>query len=341
MYYFNSEGYGFRIPNIGPNTDPFYRITVEVGDEIWDYENPAGGNFSPELKETFVIQVDDDAPSPFAGEKVNGYIDNIRMTRVYDVIQDENGETMFDEKTVTFSEDVNGWTSFKSFIPESGLSLSKKYFTIDKAGLFEHYMPLDGFDFDHPGVGFWSNSTLKDATNYNVFYNNPNPGSYVKVILNNEPSTVKTFHTLNYEGSNAYIIKPSNAAYINTNNALAWNQRSDIRGWSCEEIKTNLDNGTVLEFIEKEGKWFNYIKGKANESLDTSLFSVQGIGFSSSIENWSYTTPNLSNTSSGGTGETGNGAGETGNGAGETGGVGGAGVVTGDTGGGGTNGGGY
>ena len=51
------------------------------------------------------------------------------MMRVYDIIEDEEGETILDEKTVTFSEAVNGWTSFKSFVPESGLSLSKKYFT--------------------------------------------------------------------------------------------------------------------------------------------------------------------------------------------------------------------
>ena len=35
----------------------------------------------------------------------------------------------------------------------------------------------------------------------------------------------------------------------------------------------------LLSLLKKEGKWFNYIKGiNANQLLDTSRFSVQGIG---------------------------------------------------------------
>ena len=94
IYYFNSEGYGFRIPSIGPSTPSFYQTTVEVGDEVWDWENPAGANYAPELKETFVIQADDAYMLANPSEDVNGFIDNIKMTRVYDIIVDENGESM-------------------------------------------------------------------------------------------------------------------------------------------------------------------------------------------------------------------------------------------------------
>ena len=57
----------------------------------------------------------------------------------------------------------------------------------------------------------------------------------------------------------------------------------DIQGWQCTEIKTDLDAGSVIEFIKKEGKWFNYIKGKPTQDLDTSRFSVQGIGISDTV----------------------------------------------------------
>ena len=50
-------------------------------------------------------------------------------------------------------------------------------------------------------------------------------------------------------------------------------------GWSVSYVKTDKQEGTVKEFIEKEGKWFNYIKGERSsiENFDTREFSFQGI----------------------------------------------------------------
>ena len=52
-------------------------------------------------------------------------------------------------------------------------------------------------------------------------------------------------------------------------------------GWYVSDITTDKQSGSIPEFIEKEGKWFNYINGDTttNANLDTSEFSVQGIGF--------------------------------------------------------------
>ena len=69
-------------------------------------------------------------------------------------------------------------------------------------------------------------------------------------------------------------------------NVEAWKNGGDISGWNCTEIKTDMDMGSVEEFIKKEGKWFNYIKGKTvnlNHTPDTSRFSVQGIGLASDV----------------------------------------------------------
>jgi hypothetical protein len=58
-------------------------------------------------------------------------------------------------------------------------------------------------------------------------------------------------------------------------------------GWWVDSIITDLQRGTVKEFIEKENKWFNYIKGEAinsdNTNIDTSDFSFQGLGTPNSI----------------------------------------------------------
>ena len=91
----------------------------------------------------------------------------------------------------------------------------------------------------------------------------------------------------------------------------------DILGWECSEIKTNLDSGSVIEFIEKEGKWFNYIKGLgANQALDTSRFSVQGIGVVSSAESTTVVSSSSTNRSSGGGTSSNSGSGFSGGGTG-------------------------
>ena len=156
--------------------------------------------------------------------------------------------------------------------------------------MFQHYVPLKEYFPTDGSASYLVSSSVNNAENYNMFYGvHSGQGSSVRIILNNEPSTVKTFNTLNYEGTQAQILKPS-ANRITPNNATAWSLGSNIQGWYCEDVKTNLDIGSVKEFIKKEGKWFNYIRGKNtlneftnNIELDTSRFSVQGIGESSSI----------------------------------------------------------
>ena len=268
VYYYNSQNYGFKITEINSSTPTNFEQVISIGQDTWsgiqeDQNGNDYSNFDPDYKNTFVIVARD------TDENINGYIDNIFMVKVY---------TDNPDKTVTFNESVNGWSSFKSFIPENGVSLSKKYFTLKEGGLYQHYVPkLNGSLGITDSNGFFIKYTPEEANNYNVFYGE-NSYSSIKAVLNEEPSSVKMFNTLNYEGSQAYIVKPGQNE-ITINNAAAWSANSNILGWECSEIKTNLDAGSIIEFIEKEGKWFNYIKGiNANQLLDTSRFSVQGIG---------------------------------------------------------------
>ena len=134
-------------------------------------------------------------------------------------------------ETVSFSEDVKGWTSRKSFIPESGLSMDNGYYTFKTGRMWLH-----------------GENELRNNF-YAVQYAD---GSSVDFILNLSPSVVKTFKTLNYEGT---------------------------IGWTANTIETDLMSGKVLEFVEKEGLWFNYIKGIATTAtnLDSKQFSTQGL----------------------------------------------------------------
>ncbi len=214
------------------------------------YTSPNGGEVS--LTEQNVLD------SGATLESFYGTIDNITFTQQAPTFQ---GDTFGIGRpiTVSYSEDVKGWVSFKTFYtgyqgPESGLSVSTKYFTFNRGYLYEHYR---------------SNS-------YNSFYGNLNQ-SEVEVILNDGPGTVKDFKTLNYEGSQARYLLPSGGGDPLATDATEFVQNSSS-GWYAYNVVTDLSKGKVLEFVKKENKWYNYIKG--NDTLLESLgnLHVQGLG---------------------------------------------------------------
>jgi hypothetical protein len=82
-------------------------------------------------------------------------------------------------KTLTFDEDVAGWTSFFDFKPNWGGSLRNNFYTFKNGEIWKHYSPTNS------GWGSF----------YGITYN-----SAVEVIFNPDVSLVKTFKTINYEG---------------------------------------------------------------------------------------------------------------------------------------------
>ena len=190
---------------------------------------------------------------------VNGSIDNVTLQQIQIPSND-------DRRTISFSEDVNGWVSFKSFLPESGLSLSKQYYTMKGGELYKHYT----------------------NEQRNSFYGQDTVASMVKVVLNTGPSTVKSFNTISFEGTAAEVLQYFDKRDINFNNQVAKN------GWSVSNITTDLQEGYISEFIKKEGKWFNYIKGNPLQyspdgdgmlnNKDIGELNFQGIGVVSTIQ---------------------------------------------------------
>jgi hypothetical protein len=156
-------------------------------------------------------------------------------------------------KTISYKENVKGWTTRCSFIQENGLSLNNKFYTFKDGNMWVHY----------------SNDLRNNF--YGVQYN-----STIKLLINDAPSSIKSFTALNYEGSQAvqytYDIDP--------NDGETDSQVKLKNGWFVNSITTDQQTGSIKEFKNKEGKWFNYIKGEATtlSNLDTKEFSVQGIG---------------------------------------------------------------
>ena len=171
--------------------------------------------------------------------------------------------------TLTFREDVKGWVSFKSFIPENAISMANDYYSFKDGNLYIHH---------------------NEGGNRNTFYGVLKDSSF-RVIMNSFPDVIKSFNTLNYEGTQSKIDKfieyqvPGDTNWYTDRD---YYNLQDHDGWYVDNVFTNMQNGTIPEFIEKESKWFNYIKGVnittninglVTNHLDPSEFSFQGLGY--------------------------------------------------------------
>ena len=163
-------------------------------------------------------------------------------------------------ESLSFKEDVDGWVSRLSFVPENGISINGNYYTFKNGNLYLHNAP----DADR-----------------NEFYE-LNYDSGIQLIFNQEPSVIKNFKTISYEGTDGW---------------------STVQG-SNEIIRTDQQNGQINSFIEKEGKYFGIISGIETElttisssELDDRLkdFSIQGLGNISSFSGLTEFTCNDAN----------------------------------------------
>ena len=200
----------------------------------------------------------------------------------FDIVNGEYNLTLNKTTTVSFNEKSKGWVSFKSFIPQEGLSVSGTYLTVKNGGIFKHYVDEMGGD----GV----------VNNRNTFYNAVDPDeSNITVMFNDMPGTVKSFKTINYEGSQAKIDKFSTVTQdgVNYTDGEYYNIFSNKKGWWVDNFETDLQSGKVYWFVDKENKWFNNICGTdhALDNLDTSEFTVQGIGTQKSAPTTDYVAP--------------------------------------------------
>jgi len=210
--------------------------------------------------------ISNDGMRDYFGEKLKnttyiiGSYDNNKeeynLTALYDDISVSNDSNI----TVSYDEKVKGWTSFKSFILENGCSVQNDYFTFKDGNLYKHHV---------------------ENTNANEFYG-AKANSKVEFVFNQDPSLIKSFNSIMYEGSQGKV--QSLQGYID-NNFYGYKNLQNKDGWYVEEINTEKSKGSALNFLEKEDKWFSSIRGKSEDQNDIDLkkFSVQGIGSISSI----------------------------------------------------------
>jgi len=218
-------------------------------------------------------------------DKVNGEY-NVTLNTVNALLPEDSDNWKYKDITVSFNEGSKGWVSFKSFVPKTGCSVSGKYFTAVDNGVWQHY-------HKEPSSLFYENNA---DTNKNYFYNSLKESS-ITVVFNDLPSIVKSFKSLNYEGTDAKVESftseaPSSSSIFYEDGVEytdgEYYNLNDKQGWYVESFKTDIQDGNVFGFLNKENKWFNKINGKEDTFINgTSIkyneFSVQGIGFPTKV----------------------------------------------------------
>ena len=171
--------------------------------------------------------------------------------------------------TLAYNEGTDGWVSFRSYLPQSGVSFNNDYYTFKDGELYKHH----------------DNSTRNNF--YGTQYD-----SNITVLINDSPGSVKNFKTLNYEGSQAKITQFSTSTLDSVADDLdgtygdgEYYNLAAKNGWYVTEIVTDMQEGLISEFKDKENKWFNYLRGVETtlSNLDQNEFSVQGIGEASAV----------------------------------------------------------
>ena len=95
-------------------------------------------------------------------------------------LQQSNG----DYNTLSFEEATNGWVSFYDYKHSFGFSSQGNFFTTNSKSVWKHY---------------------SSNVNRGNFYGTDN-SSTVKLVINPDPTKVKTFKTISYEGSNGWEV---------------------------------------------------------------------------------------------------------------------------------------
>ena len=165
----------------------------------------------------------------------NSYVLSMQGYNPGDVTIDPEDAILAESNNITWRYEPvrKGWVSRVSYIPESGLSMNNKYYTYKGGKLFLHNSN------SVPRNHFYNLPTIPDPNNPGNFL----PASYVseiEVILNDNPSALKDFLTLGYEGT---------------------------PGWTVTSIDTDSEDLVITStwpFVKKEDKYFAPIVSQIN-----------------------------------------------------------------------------
>jgi hypothetical protein len=154
--------------------------------------------------------------------------------------------------TLAFDEDSLGWTSFFSYIPNYMDGMRNNYYSLKSGNIWQHY-----------------STNVNRGNFYGVTYT-----SYVTFVFNPNPSLIKNFNTINYEGTQGWVM---NGLYTDTDRAIPINAAFTAQSLAQLEINLFTNN-----FKQKENKYFanifnNTPVGSGNVIYGQSMSGIKGL----------------------------------------------------------------
>ena len=135
-----------------------------------------------------------------------------------------------------------------------------EFYTFNKQNLYKHHQ-----------------TNIGRCKFYESSFSDP---AYVNIIINQEPSIVKNFLTINYEGNTGWSVESSSASYDNSNVLNSYTAITE-EGYKIFEEGVTIPNTNPPEpagFIRREGKFFSFIKNKNNDIFnDNTQFTTTGL----------------------------------------------------------------
>ena len=165
----------------------------------------------------------------------------------------EASRDILDYATLCYSERVKGWTSFYTYKNRHSVSMNNDYYTFLGNDLYLQHSP---------------------NVARNKFFNSSNP-SFVDFVFNDKPEIVKTFLTINYEGTTGWDMQ----SFTTGGDAITgYNSYSDINECYVVPVEGTQVGSETIGFVRKEGFYFSELKNKAKDFFqDNSHFNTTGV----------------------------------------------------------------
>lgn len=172
---------------------------------------------------------------------------NISIGKKFNTTTNEEEEMKF--ATLGFYESNNGWTSFYSYKPRFGFCYKGEFYTYNEYNLYKHYS--------------------ENVPRCN-FYGAGNDSSYIQLVINDGPSQVKNFLTVNYEGSAGWsAININSESHGVVNDLVSEYQDTEESAFDIPSYgtATSDENGISIGvgFQKKEGEFDAGIINRNND----------------------------------------------------------------------------
>jgi len=162
----------------------------------------------------------------------------------YGTSTDATTETRDTYATLSFDEGSKGWVSFYTYKPTFGFSIDNKFYTYNLQNLYEHYR-----------------DDVQRCMFYKSVYTDP---ANIEFVFNDEPTTVKNFHTINYEGTSGW--------------KMASSETDMHEAYPILSSDTSVSSLSIpINFVNKENKYYGHVR---NNTTTTSLNQITGIDLS-------------------------------------------------------------